>query len=136
MSTYDASQGSRRRALIALLVVLAGSLVVLAMLGSQVSGILSTVGASVGGYPYGGGDAGGGTDSSGSGTGSRTGGTGRGVIPGAPRDDLLIIKTGELSLQVDAIGAEQQAQFDPADEVEAASASLIGVLQDVATAGI
>jgi hypothetical protein len=31
---------------------------------------------------------------------------------------------------------EQQAQFDPADEVEAASASLIGVLQGVATAGI
>jgi Domain of unknown function (DUF4349) len=32
--------------------------------------------------------------------------------------------------------AEQQAQFDPGDQVESASASLIRVLQHVATAGI
>jgi len=32
--------------------------------------------------------------------------------------------------------AEQQAQFDPGGEAERASASLVSVLQDVATAGI
>ena len=87
-------------------------LVALVFLGSQVSGILSTVGASVGG-PYGGpgtvsggdgasdggADPGGGSDS-GSGNGAGGNGSGAGVVLAVPRDDLLVIKNGRLLLQV------------------------------------
>jgi hypothetical protein len=111
MSIDGRSGGSWRRGLLAFLAVSAGSVLVLAMLGTQVSGILSTVGASVGGGSYGDGIAGdeaGGDPTGGDGSGSDQGGSSGaadGVIDGAPRDDLLIIKTGELRLQVDAIGA-------------------------------
>jgi hypothetical protein len=104
MSTHDESYRSWRGPLIALAAIFAVVMVVLAMLGSQVSGILSTVGASVGGYPnddpgdVAGDDDGADTDTGGDGDGS-------GVIAGAPRDELLIIKTGTLTLRVDAIGA-------------------------------
>ena len=40
------------------------------------------------------------------------------------------------SMQPEPVLAEQQAQFDPGAEAERASASLVSVLQDVATAGI
>jgi hypothetical protein len=99
---------------VALAVVILGSLFVLTFLGSQASGILSTVGASVGGYPYEGpGEVGvpGEVEGDGDGVGTDTdagadgaGGPGGGVIARAPRDELLIIKTGTLTLRVDAIG--------------------------------
>jgi hypothetical protein len=109
-----------------LVVVIVGAALTFTLLGSQVSGVLSTVGASVGGpVTVSGGDTSGG-DTSGSdttsgntsggvgGSGSAgTGGTGgtdgggvgagTGVIDASVRDDLLIIKTGELTLQVDDI---------------------------------
>lgn len=92
-------------------------LVALVLLGSQVSGVLSTVGASVGG-PYSGpgfagdgdgsGTDGSGTDASGtdgsdpgSGSGSDPGsGSGSGVVLAVPRDDLLVIKNGRISMRV------------------------------------
>lgn len=104
---------------IALLAIVLGSLLVFAMLGSQVSGILSTVGAPVG-PPGGGQDAGAGNDNDndgGGGTGGSDGntdgygngtggsGVGGGVIPGAPLAAPLIIKTGTLTLQVAEINA-------------------------------
>jgi len=84
------------------------SLLALVMLGSQVSGILSTVGASVGG-PYGGGAVegeDGGTVGEGEGEGEgEAPGAGDGGVPlAAPRDELLIIKTGTLTLEVPRIG--------------------------------
>jgi hypothetical protein len=109
-----------------LVVVLVGGALALTLLGGQVSGVLSTVGSSVGGPGVdSGGDATGGdatggdqtggdtsgTDTTGvdSGTGSGAGGggvgAGTGVIDASVRDDLLIIKTGELTLQVDDIAA-------------------------------
>lgn len=106
--------------MIALGAIILGSLLVFGMLGTQVSGILSTVGASVG--PPGGGqdigsggndsddDGGGGDNTDGGngngGSGSGTGGlAGGGVIPGAPLDAPLIIKTGSLTLRVAEINA-------------------------------
>jgi hypothetical protein len=108
------------------IIVLAGG--VLTLLGSQVSGVLSTVGASVGNpgdYAGGGGgssggdqagsdDGSGGTDASG---GSGSGGTGSGGTGGgsdggsggsgqlldAARPELLVIKTGEITIQVNDI---------------------------------
>lgn len=90
-------------------------------LGSQVNGILSTVGASVGGNPYAGdpgdiagnnggdtsGDSSGnsgsdGADAAGGQNGSSGPGAG-GVVTAVPGDELLIIKTGTLTLQVSAI---------------------------------
>lgn len=97
--------------------LLIGSVFVLTLLGSPVTGILSNVGSSIEGGPYPGndvasddttdgattgGETSGGETSGGSGTGGS--GTG-GVINAAPRDDLLIIKTGKMTLQVDGIGA-------------------------------
>jgi hypothetical protein len=105
-------------------VALLGVLVVV-MLGSQVSAVLSTVGASVGG-PYGGGDVSGGDDGTaaedGDGTGEEpgaenpsdgddpaSGGSGSqpgagGYVPNAaPRGGLLVIKNGTLDLQVQGI---------------------------------
>ena len=96
------------------------------MLGSQVSGILSTVGSSVcspcdGDYGTGivgsdgsdvdgpgtdgSGTDGSGTDGSGDGSGSGSvpyggPGPGPGVVFAAPRDDLLVIKTGRITVQV------------------------------------
>jgi hypothetical protein len=112
---------------------------VVSMLGTQVSGILSTVGASVcgpcpganGGFGNGSGggtgsdsaSSGGGTDTasgsgqgdgsggSGSGSGSSgsggtgSGSSGSGVVLAVPRDDVLVIKNGTISLHVAAIAA-------------------------------
>ena len=110
---------------------------VVSMLGTQVSGILSTVGASVcgpcpganGGFGNGGGggagsdsaSSGGGTDTaSGSGQGDGSGGSGgsgssgsggsggsggAGIVFAVPRDDVLVIKNGTISLHVPAIAA-------------------------------
>ena len=92
--------------------------VVMVMLGSQVSGILSTVGASVGGpgtvvAPNGDGDGsdgdgdgaagGGGTD--GAGGGGAGGGADTASFVDAARPDLLVIKTGEISIETVAVGA-------------------------------
>lgn len=108
---------------IALLAIVLGSLLVFAMLGSRVSGILSTVGASIGspggGQDVGSGDGtdggdgndsdsgtdGGDGNNSGSGNGTGGSGVGGGVIPGAPLAAPLIIKTGTLTLQVAEINA-------------------------------
>lgn len=97
---------------ITLIVVIFGGILVVAMLGSQVSGILSTVGSSVGG-PYGGGevdggnvvDDGSGGDTTGGSSGSGSSSGSDGVVTAIPREDLLIIKTGSLTLQVDGISA-------------------------------
>lgn len=111
----------------------AGTLVVLlsvTMLGTQVSGILSTVGSSVGG-PYGGqgdvgGDGGGdgsGAGSDGSGSGDADGGSsgagagsgggsGSGIVLAVPRDDLLVIKTGRISMQVTDVAPAISAATD------------------------
>jgi hypothetical protein len=86
-------------------------------LGTQVSGILSTVGASVstpgggivgtgaGAGQVGSGDSSGSdTDGSGVSDGSGDGGDGAALVVDVTRPDLLIIKTGEISLQAAAIG--------------------------------
>jgi hypothetical protein len=122
------SDGTRRPSwfapVVGVVAILVLGLAALAMLGSQVSGILSTVGASVGG-PYGPGpvvqdDAG---EEPGNGEGSENDdsdgsdagdGSSNGVVPGdivtaLPRDELLIIKTGNLTLEVDAIDAAVSA---------------------------
>ena len=109
----------------AFVVIVVGGLLGVALLGSQVSGVLSTVGASVGGPgEVSGGDTTGGDtngDTTDAGTGDTAGGdinTGEttggdtsgssglgGVIDASVRDDLLIIKTGTLTLRVDDIVA-------------------------------
>ena len=112
-----------------LAVVVLVSLAVTVLLGNQVSGILSTVGASVGG-PYGPGtvvqDDSGDDESDGddgSADGSEDGSDDfdqavpGGVVAAAPRDDLLIIKNGNLTLKVDDIKAA----------VAAATAQVAGV---------
>jgi hypothetical protein len=101
MSTTPASEQSWFRPAIVLAAVLVGAMVVLLLLGSQVSGVLSTVGASIGG-PYPGNDTTGG-DSSG---GETSGGSGsNGVVTAVARDELLILKTGTLTLEVTRIDA-------------------------------
>ncbi|HJP87704.1 MAG TPA: DUF4349 domain-containing protein [Candidatus Limnocylindrales bacterium] len=106
-------------------------LVVVTMLGSQVSGILSTVGASVGNPSYQDqqgepnddpGSADGGTDSNSNGSGSGSGGSGSGtsggsggsagsggsgsgVVLAVPRDNPLVIKTGSITIQVADVSA-------------------------------
>ncbi|HUG30626.1 MAG TPA: DUF4349 domain-containing protein [Candidatus Limnocylindria bacterium] len=89
-------------------------LVALMFLGSQASGVLSTVGASVGG-PYGPGpgivaqdDPSDGDDGDSDTTGRSDGDPGSdsgGIVHAVARDDLLIIKTGSLVLQVAGIDA-------------------------------
>jgi Domain of unknown function (DUF4349) len=113
-----------------LIVVIVGGALTFTLLGSQVGSVLSTVGASVGGpgTVSGGGttggdstsgdgsgaDASGGDSGSGGGSGSGAGtggagggavGAGTGVLDAGVRDDLLIIKTGDLTIQVDDIAA-------------------------------
>jgi hypothetical protein len=84
------------------------SLSALTLMGTQVSGILSTVGASVGGYPYpqngSDGDTGDETSGDSGAAGSDSGGSGSGgVVTAIPSDGLLIIKTGTLALEVGTI---------------------------------
>lgn len=141
MSPEDVEGRSWKPAVIALVVIIVLAGGVLTLLGSQVSGVLSTVGASVGNpgdYAGGGGgssggdqagsdDGSGGTDASGgSGSGGTGGGTGGGTDGGsgggtdggsdggdggsgqlldAARPELLIIKTGEITIQVNDIDA-------------------------------
>jgi hypothetical protein len=118
-----------------LLFVLIGGALALTLLGTQTSGILSTVGSSVGGAgTVSGGDTTGGDttggDSTGSDSGNGTGasggggsgdgggvGAGTGVIDASVRDDLLIIKTGELTLQVDDIATAVTAATQKIDAV-------------------
>lgn len=104
----------------------------LTFLGSQVSGILSTVGASVSG-PYEGGytdggdqgeNADGGTGSDGT-NGDGTGGTGGGsgvtsgggVVTAIPLDDMLVIKTGTMTLQVEAIAPALQTAAQKVSQI-------------------
>lgn len=126
-------------AFVAAIAIGAGSLV---FLGEQVSGILSTVGASVpppgeygqggagGGSGDGGGDAapGGAGNGDGSGDGSATGGsTGNGSTGGAgsggpglidaARPELLIVKTGELTVQVEAVDQALNAAIETVDRL-------------------
>jgi hypothetical protein len=106
--------------IVAVMVVIFIGLVSLTFLGSQVSGVLSTVGASVGGpgTVWGGGDDSSGSDDGDSGDdgidddGGDTGGSdgepgsdSGGIVTAIARDDLLIIKTGSLTLRVGAIDA-------------------------------
>jgi hypothetical protein len=118
-----------------LLFVLIGGALALTLLGTQTSGILSTVGSSVGGAgTVSGGDTTGGDttggDSTGTDSGNGTGasggggsgdgggvGAGTGVIDASVRDDLLIIKTGEITLQVDDIATAVTAATQKIDAV-------------------
>lgn len=110
----------KKQAAAIVVVVIVLGLAATTLLGGQVSHILSTVGASVGspgeGVPAGG-DVGAGGDGegegsggSGSGDGSGGSGSGSGADPDQAlaldvgRPDLLIIKTGELSIQAESIG--------------------------------
>jgi hypothetical protein len=96
-----------------LVVVVIGGLVSLTLLGSQVSGVLSTVGSSVGGPgtvsdadTTGGDTTGGDTGNGGSISGDTTSGSGAGeVVLAVARDDQLIIKTGTLVLEVGGLDA-------------------------------
>lgn len=94
------------------------------MLGSQVSGILSTVGSSVSG-PYSGVGDGGGDDGSDAGSGSDNGsgdgdgsgagsggGSGTGIVLAVRRDDLLVIKTGRISMRVTDVAPAISASTD------------------------
>ena len=96
-------------------------LAAMVMLGGQVSGILSTVGSSVSG-PYDpgavvqdepaedpGSDAGSANDGEGTGGEDVDGVLPGGVVTAIPRDGLLIIKNGDLTLEVDAIDAAVSA---------------------------
>ena len=106
----DAPQPIWRSALAVLLVVMAVSVVGIAMLGTQVSQILSTVGASVttgqdGGPDQNGGAAVGGGDSEPgpADPAGEAGDGGHGAIAAfqdAARPDLLIIRTGSIAIQV------------------------------------
>jgi hypothetical protein len=112
----DRPHGSWVRPLLAIAGAAVLGLVVLTMLGSQVSGTLSTVGAAVGGPNSGGGsgddgDAAAGDNddgdaddggSAGDGDGDGQGGDGA-AIDAFPLAAPLVIKTGSLELQVDAI---------------------------------
>ena len=108
-----------RRPLVGVVAVLAVCVVAVALLGTQVSKILSTVGASVG--PPGVGNVDEGQDSGNQGPGAGNPGDDQGgADPGggggsggqqasasmldAARPDLLIIKTGEITIQAPAIG--------------------------------
>jgi Domain of unknown function (DUF4349) len=108
------------RSLLRPLLALAGAgllgVLVLVFMGTQVSGVLSTVGASVGGGPYvgsnGGGDEAGGEghsadedggDGASDGDGEEPSGDGGWVANAAPLVEPLVIKTGSLELQVEAI---------------------------------
>ena len=92
---------------VALAAILVLSIAGFAMLGSPVSGILSTIGSSVGGNPYGGQQGAGNGDTAGGDSGSggeTTGGSGGGeVVTAGPADGLLIIKTGTLTMEVGGI---------------------------------
>jgi preprotein translocase subunit SecG len=117
---FDRSEGSWSwtRPLIVLVFVIVAGLVSLIFLGSQVSAVLSTVGASVGtpggggvgqgndGQEPNGGQAGGEDQPGGAGSGDGDGSPGSEVpLFDVTRPELLIIKTGEITLQVDDIDA-------------------------------
>jgi uncharacterized protein DUF4349 len=122
MGSDWSDQFPKKQAAAILVVVIVLGLAATTLLGGQVSRILSTVGASVGspgeGVPVGDdagpGDDGEGDGSGGSGEGSGDGSGGSGSGGGSDantaraldvgRPDLLIIKTGELSIQAAAIG--------------------------------
>lgn len=117
MSSAPLREQSWIKPAVAAAALLVGSILVLTLLGSQVSGILSTVGSSVGGGPYPGNDVPGGDTTGGDTTGGDTaGGSGSdGVVTAVPRDDLLIIKTGTLTLEVGGIAAAVTAATDRID---------------------
>ena len=107
----------RRRTLVMLTVVIVLGVMALTFMGTQVSGILSTVGAPLGGVGGNGAGAGqvGGEDSGGSdddGSGGSDDGSGGNPEPdrvellGVDRPELLIIKTGSITIQA--------AELDPA----------------------
>jgi Domain of unknown function (DUF4349) len=99
-----------------LVVVLVGGALALTLLGSQTSGILSTVGSSVGSSVGGPGTVSGGDTTGDSSGGDATDdGAGTGVVDASVRDDILIIKTGELTLQVDDIAASVTAATQKVD---------------------
>jgi hypothetical protein len=136
--SFDTSDGARswKVAGLALALLVALGLLVMLLLGSQVSGVLSTVGASVGspgsvgqgdgqqpGDPQQGSNGGAGSgansgagagsgDGSGS-TGSTASGDGSGTsvvgLMDATRSDLLVVKTGEVTLQVDDVDGATNA---------------------------
>lgn len=113
METDEVRRPSWFAPAVGVVAILVLGLAALSMLGGQVSGVLSTVGSSVGG-PYGPGavgqddpveepqddDGNGGTDD---GTGELGGVVPGGVLTALPRDELLIIKNGDLTLKVDGI---------------------------------
>ena len=107
MSSSKIREQSWFKAAVALAVVLVLATIALTFMGSQVSGILSTVGSSVGGP---GTVSGGDTadedpaDGEGAGGSETSGGSGTdGVVTAVARDALLIIKTGTLTLEVTGI---------------------------------
>lgn len=116
-----------------LVVVLVGGALAAFVFGSQTADILSTVGASVPANPVAGGDTTGGTSSGGDTTGDSSGdssssgaggaekggvGAGTGVIQASVQDDLLIIKTGELTVQVDDIASAVTAATQKVDALD------------------
>ncbi len=128
MDTGEASARSLFAPITVVVAIFLVGLVALAFLGSQTSGILSTVGSSVGGYPYEnqGGDTaedagdGDGTDGEAEDADGPDGEFGDGVVPGravtaAPRDGLLVIKTGNLTLKVGEIAAAVVAASNAID---------------------
>ena len=123
MGSVETRRPSWFAPVVGVVAILVLGLAALAMLGGQVSGILSTVGASVSG-PYGPGavvqddpvedpgtDAGSENADDGSNNGTDAFGevVPGGVVTAIPRDELLIIKTGNLTLEVDAIDAAMSA---------------------------
>lgn len=124
MSTTGARRDGWVSALVILAIVLVGGGASFVMLGSQVSGALSTIGASIGGGQVVTGDTTGdqpgdqtGSDTSGSGSGDASGrGSGGGdVIAAVPRAESLIIKTGTLTLEVGGIDAAVRASTTAID---------------------
>jgi hypothetical protein len=102
-----------RRPLAAIGLVTAFCVVAVVLMGTQVSRILSTVGASVGPHDNGvvqeGGDSGAADPGSNPGDAGAEGGGGNAdqvsaAVLDAARPDLLIIKTGEITIQAESIG--------------------------------
>ena len=135
--SFEPGSGSWKGLLVALVVVVVLGLGATILLGGQVSAVLSTVGASVGGHPYddggepeadladdagaGAGQEGGreGSEGDGGGSGSSSDGTGSGDAPllDIARPELLVIKTGEITVQVDEVDAALNAATQAIDRL-------------------
>jgi hypothetical protein len=103
MQTTDGSERTWIKPAVVLASVVLSSLVGLVLLGSQVSGVLSTVGSSVGRYEGGAQPDNDGEPADGDSDTDSPTEREPGFVAAVPRTDLLIIKTGNLTMQVELL---------------------------------